>query len=84
MSVLIMVWMRRYFGLATELGWALIEMVLGRGVRLTEMNVPGRKNRVTRVIIFMETVSCCVFIAISNIASVIFSMRSVESWARLA
>jgi len=55
-----------------------------RPERLTEMNVPGKKNKVTSVIIFMETVSCCVFLDISNIASVIFSIRSVESWARLA
>jgi hypothetical protein len=48
------------------------------------MNVPGKKKRVTSVIIFMETVSCCVFFAISNMASLIFSMRSLESWARLA
>ena len=47
---------------------------------LTAINVPGRKNNVTKVIILIETVSLCVFRAISCISAVtscIFSLIRV-------
>lgn len=40
----------------------------------TEMNVPGRKKRVTSVITFIETVSIFVLRAMSFISSVIVTM----------
>lgn len=43
------------------------------------MNVPGRKNRVTRVIIFMETVSVFVFLAMSFISLVMCSIFFVDA-----
>ena len=45
------------------------------------MNVPGRKKSVTTVMIFMETVSFCVFFAISCIESLTSSILSAEIWA---
>jgi len=53
MSVLIKVW------------WEVSHGVLGNSAtsRLTEMKVPGRKKSVTRVMIRIDTVSCCVFSA---------------------
>ena len=45
----------------------------------TEMKVPGRKNNVTSVIIFMETVSVWVLRAMSFISLVIFSMLEVDA-----
>jgi len=47
------------------------------------MKVPGRKKSVTRVMIFMETVSSFVFWAISCMESVTSSIRSVETCALL-
>ena len=43
------------------------------------MNVPGKKNSVTRVITFIETVSVFVLSAISFISVAIFSKLSVET-----
>lgn len=45
----------------------------------TEINVPGRKNSVTRVMIFIDTVSVLVFRAISFISTVICSMLIVDA-----
>jgi hypothetical protein len=42
--------------------------------KLTDMNVPGRKNRVTNVMIRIVTVSCLVFCAMSCMLFVIDSM----------
>ena len=42
------------------------------------MNVPGRKNSVTRVITRIDTVSCLVFWAMSCISRVIVSMLSLD------
>lgn len=53
-------------------------------VLLTEMNVPGKKNSVTTVIIFIDTVSVFVFLAISFISFVMFSMLSVDTRDSLA
>ena len=44
------------------------------------MKVPGRKNKVTRVMILIDTVSCLVFCAISCISFVDFSMLLVDDW----
>jgi hypothetical protein len=81
-SVLMMVCKYRSFIVSEQLG--NYRMLL-REIRaqLTDIKVPGRKNSVTRVIIFMETVSCFVFLAISCIESVTSSIRSVEIWAFL-
>ena len=49
----------------------------------TEINVPGKKNSVTRVMIRMDTVSCLVFCAIWCMSSVMASMRWAECWARV-
>lgn len=49
-----------------------------RNEQLTAMKVPGRKNKVTKVIIFIETVSVFVFRAISLISFVICSILSVD------
>lgn len=53
-------------------------------VLLTEMNVPGKKNSVTTVIIFIDTVSVFVFLATSFISFVMFSMLSVDTRDSLA
>jgi hypothetical protein len=50
----------------------------GRKMRPTEVNVPGRKNRVTSVMTFIETVSIFVWRAMSFISSVIVQMLFVE------
>lgn len=42
------------------------------------MNVPGRKNKVTNVIIFMETVSVLVLRAISLMSLVMISIFLVD------
>lgn len=47
------------------------------------MKVPGKKNKVTRVIILIETVSCCVLIAISCIFPVIPSIFTAD-WCALS
>jgi hypothetical protein len=44
------------------------------------MNVPGRKNKVTNVIIFMETVSVLVLRAISLMSLVMISIFLVDFW----
>jgi hypothetical protein len=49
-----------------------------RKMRLTEVNVPGRKNKVTSVMTFIETVSIFVLRAMSFISSVIVHMLFVE------
>ena len=46
---------------------------------LTEMNVPGKKNNVTTVMIFIDTVSVFVFRAMSFISFVMLSMLRVEA-----
>lgn len=43
------------------------------------MNVPGKKNNVTSVMIFIETVSVCVFCAISFISVVMCSICCVDA-----
>ena len=48
------------------------------------MNVPGRKNRVTRVIIRIETVSCVVFRARTCISLVMTSMFCADTCDLLA
>lgn len=45
---------------------------------LTAMKVPGKKNNVTNVIIFIDTVSVFVLRAISLISLVIFSIFLVD------
>ena len=45
----------------------------------TEMKVPGKKNNVTTVMIFIDTVSVFVFNAISFISLVMLSMLRVEA-----
>jgi len=52
---------------------------LEKSGELTDMNVPGKKNKVTRVIILIDTVSSLVFWAIFCILSVIFSMFSADT-----
>lgn len=54
---------------------------------LTDINVPGRKNSVTRVMIFIDIVSCLVFCATVCISFVMFcmslvmaSMLSADCW----
>lgn len=42
------------------------------------MNVPGRKNSVTQVMILMDTVSVLVFLAMMCISLVISSIRIAE------
>lgn len=44
------------------------------------MKVPGKKNKVTSVIIFIETVSVFVLRAISLISFVIISIFLVDFW----
>ena len=48
------------------------------------MKVPGRKNKVTRVMILIETVSCFVFCAIMCISQVMNSMFSADCCAFIA
>ena len=50
-----------------------------RARRHTDMNVPGKKNSVTSVMIFMETVSVFVLRAMLFISSVISFIWRVES-----
>ena len=53
-------------------------MLTKKNMRPTEMNVPGRKNRVTSVMTFIETVSIFVLRAMSFMSSVMVTMLSVE------
>ena len=50
----------------------------------TATNVPGKKNRVTKVMMRMETVSCFVFCAIWCVLWLIFSILSADSCALFA
>ena len=53
-------------------------MLTKKNMRPTEMNGPGRKNRVTSVMTFIETVSIFVLRAMSFMSSVMVTMLSVE------
>lgn len=54
------------------------QMLTERKTRPTEMNVPGRKKRVTSVITFIETVSIFVLRAMSFISPVMVTMLLVD------
>ena len=50
-----------------------------REMRPTDMKVPGKKNKVTSVMTFIETVSIFVLRAMSFMSSVIVDMLCVEN-----
>ena len=54
-------------------------MLTNREMRLTDMKVPGKKNKVTSVMTFIETVSILVLRAMSFMSSVMVNMLLVES-----
>ena len=65
----------RFVTILRLFGQGLIEGENG----LTEMKVPGKKNKVTKVITFIETVSVFVLTAMLFMSAAIFSILNVEA-----